>query len=72
MRKALISHNISNELLLKLQSFYVWNGYYVLIDNEMRIYDNHDKKERNWNIKKVIKTRRICSSIKRYKYKKGK
>ena len=64
MRKALISHNISNELLLKLQSFYVWNGYYVLIDNEMRIYDNHDKKERNWNIKRLLKQEEFVQALK--------
>ena len=64
MRKALISHNISNELLLKLQSFYVWNGYYVLIDNKMRIYDNHDKKERNWNIKRLLKQEEFVQALK--------
>lgn len=64
MQELLIKYQVSDCYLKKLQYFYVWNCYYVLIFNEMRITRNHDKKDRNINIRQLLRQKELTVALK--------
>lgn len=59
------SHN--NQLMESLYNFYVWNGYHVLMTNEMRITEKHKPKDRNQNIRELLKQESFSNALKEIK-----
>lgn len=64
MQKLLIQYRASDYYLKMVQDFYVWNCYYVLIFNEMRIARNHNRKDRNVNIKQLLHQKELTVALK--------
>lgn len=57
----------NNQLMESLYNFYVWNGYHVLMTNEMRITEKHKTKDRNQNIRKLLKQESFANALKEIK-----
>jgi len=64
MQKLVTQYHVFDRYFKMLQYFYVWNCYYVLIFNEMRITCNHNKKDRNVNIRKLLCQKELTIALK--------
>lgn len=64
MQKLLLRYQVPDCYFQMLRYFYVWNCYYVLIFNEMRITHNHNKKDRDVNIRQLLCQRELTTALK--------
>lgn len=62
-----IMQSDNDQLMESIYNFYVWNGYHVLMTNEMRITEKHKIKDRNKNIRELLKQESFVNALKKIK-----